>query len=125
MINRAKRIVFFVVGVIALGLGAIGVVLPILPTTPFILVAAFAFAQSSKRLHQWLLDHRLFGTLIADWRRYRAISRSAKIASIVSMIAIVALSVLLRVPTHAIVIQVVVLLITATFILTRPEPPHE
>ena len=124
MIDRAKRIVFFVVGVLALGLGALGVLLPILPTTPFVLVAAFAFANSSERLHQWLLDHRLFGPLIDNWRRYHAISRNAKIASVLSMIAIIMISILFRAPTHAIIIQIVVLSMTATFILTRPEPPR-
>ena len=123
--HRTVRLIWLVVGTLALVLGAIGVVLPLLPTTPFVLVAAFAYAKSSDRLHAWLLAHRVFGPLIDDWHRYGAISRRAKTAAIASMLAVIAISLLLRVPTHAIVIQVVVLSGSALFILTRPLPPGE
>ena len=124
MIDRAKRIALIIVGISALALGGLGVVLPLLPTTPFILVAAFAFAKSSDRLHRWLLDHDVFGPLITNWRQYGAISRNTKIASILSMIAIVVISFLLAVPAHAIVIQILVLGAAAAFILSRPLPPQ-
>lgn len=125
MKELAARAIWFTVGSIALALGAIGVVLPLLPTTPFVLVAAFAFAKSSKRLHDWLLAHRIFGQLIEDWRRYGAISRSAKTAGILSIIAVLAVSIALSVPLHAILIQLVVLSASAIFILTRPLPPED
>ena len=64
MLTRAARLTWLIVGLLALALGAIGIALPLLPTTPFILLAAFAFAQSSEKLHQWLLDHNVFGPLI-------------------------------------------------------------
>lgn len=117
--------IWLLVGSLALLLGAIGVALPLLPTTPFVLVAAFAFAKSSDRLHDWLLEHRIFGQLIKDWRRYGAISRSAKIAGILSIIAVIVMSLLLGAPTHAIVIQLVVLSASALFIVTRPLPPED
>jgi len=123
MIDRAKRIALIIVGISSLALGGLGVVLPLLPTTPFILVAAFAFAKSSDRLHRWLLDHDVFGPLITNWRYHGAISRNAKIASILSMIAIVVISFLLTVPTHAIAIQALALGAAAAFILSRPLPP--
>ena len=112
------------IGCLSLALGALGIFVPLLPTTPFLLLAAFAFANSSDRLHQWLLDHNLFGPLIDNWRQHRAISRRAKIVSILSMIAIIAISVLLAVPTYVIVIQALVLSVTATFVLSRPLPPQ-
>ena len=124
MVNRAKRIAFIIIGITALVLGGLGVVLPILPTTPFILVAAFAFANSSDRLHQWLLDHNVFGPLIANWRRYGAIGRRTKFVAALSMLAVVAISVLLEAPDHVIVIQVLVLCAVAAFILSRPAPPE-
>lgn len=124
MINRAKRIALIIVGITSLALGGLGVVLPLLPTTPFILVAAFAFANSSDRLHQWLLDHDVFGPLIANWRRHGAISRNAKIVSILSMIAVILISILLAAPVHAIVIQVLVIGAAAAFVLSRPLPPE-
>ena len=125
MISRVKRIVLLVIGICSLALGGIGVFVPLLPTTPFVLVAAFAFANSSERLHQWLLDHNVFGPLISNWRRHGAISRSAKTISLVSMAAILAISLLLAAPMHAIVAQVAVLGACALFIVSRPSPPDQ
>ena len=125
MIDRARRIAYLGVGVISLAVGGLGIVVPLLPTTPFVLVAAFAFARSSERLHQWLLAHRVFGPLIANWRRYGAIGSKAKIASVVSILAVIAISLLLRAPTYVIVIQALVVSASATFILSRPAPPDE
>lgn len=120
-----RRIALLVVGAVSLALAGLGVVLPLVPTTPFILLAAFAFAKSSERLHQWLLDHKMFGPLIVNWQRHAAISRNAKISSIVSIAAIVVISLLLGAPTRVIVIQVLVLGVVATFILSRPSPPDQ
>jgi uncharacterized membrane protein YbaN (DUF454 family) len=124
MVSHAKRIALILIGLVSLALGAIGVFLPLLPTTPFVLVSAIAFAKSSDRLHQWLVDHDLFGPLIANWREHGAISRRTKVISVLSMIAILVISTLLAVPTHVIVIQAVVLSCSAVFILTRPLPPQ-
>lgn len=124
MVAQVKRITLIVVGAISLGLAALGVLLPLLPTTPFVLVAAVAFAKSSNRLHQWLLDHDIFGPLISDWRQHRAISRKTKIASILSMVAILVISFLLDVPTYLIVVQALILGVCAAFIVSRPLPPH-
>lgn len=63
---------------IALALGAIGVVVPGLPTVPFILLASFCAARGSRRLHAWLLAHRTFGPMIRDWEAHGAVSRRAK-----------------------------------------------
>jgi hypothetical protein len=123
MLTRAARLTWLVVGFVALALGALGIVLPLVPTTPFVLVAAFAFAQSSEKLHQWLLDHNVFGPLIDNWRRHGAISRRAKVISVVSMVAVLAISVAMALPMVVIVTQLVVLGAAALFILTRPLPP--
>ena len=113
------------IGFASLGLGLLGVVLPLLPTTPFILLAAFAFADSSETMHQWLLDHNVFGPLIDDWRRYGSIRRSAKIGTVVSMLAILAISWWLNLPTWIIGVQALVLSAVLAFILSRPLPPQE
>jgi uncharacterized membrane protein YbaN (DUF454 family) len=123
MLTRAARVTWLIVGFLALALGAIGIALPLLPTTPFVLVAAFAFAQSSEKLHQWLLDHNVFGPLIDNWQRHGAISRRAKVASVVSMAAVLGISVAMAAPPVVIVVQLVVLGAVALFILSRPLPP--
>ncbi len=124
MLTRAARLTWLVVGLVALALGAIGIAVPLLPTTPLILLAAFCFARSSNRLHEWLVTHDIFGPLIENWRRYGAISPRAKIISVVSMAAVLAISLALAVPTGVIIVQLVVLGAAALFILTRPLPPQ-
>ena len=104
-------------------LGALGVALPLLPSVPFLLVAAFAFAESSERCHAWLVNHRLFGALINDWRRYGAIDRRAKWLAVISMLAAVGLSIALEVHAWVLGIQVVVIAIAALYVLSRPSPP--
>ena len=123
--TRTRRIVMLLIGFASLGLGLLGVVLPLLPTTPFILLAAFAFADSSEKMHQWLLDHNVFGPLIEDWRRYGAISKGAKIMTILSFVAILAISWWFDVPLWIIGVQAFFLSGTLIFVLSRPLPPHE
>ena len=117
------RAAWLAVGLAALGLAGLGVVLPLLPTTPFVLVAAFAFARSSTRLERWLLNHRLFGGLIANWQRHGAIDRTTKIVGILSMAAVLAISVLLGASYTILIIQAVVLSVCAAFVASRPAPP--
>jgi uncharacterized membrane protein YbaN (DUF454 family) len=120
----ARRIGLITIGLASLALGAIGIFVPLLPTTPLVLVAAFCFANSSERLHRWLLEHNVFGPLIDNWRRHGAISRNAKITSVASMIAILVISWLLGVATWIIALQAAVLGCSAAFILTRPTFPQ-
>lgn len=72
------RGVYFTVGLLALVAGIAGVVLPVLPTTPFVLLAAACFARSSDRFYNALLNHRIAGPIIADWREHRAMKRKTK-----------------------------------------------
>jgi len=123
--TRTKRVILLLVGVVSLILGALGVILPLLPTTPFILLAAFAFANSSEKMHQWLLDHNVFGPLIDDWRRYGSIRRSAKVATVISVIAILGISYWLNVPSWVIARQALVLTGVLAFVLSRPVPQKD
>jgi uncharacterized membrane protein YbaN (DUF454 family) len=123
MLTRAARMTWLIVGCLSLVLGAIGIALPLLPTTPFILLAAFAFARSSNRLHEWLVTHDVFGSLIDNWQRHGAISQRAKVLSVVSMAAVLAISLAMAAPVVVIVAQLVVLGAAAAFILSRPLPP--
>lgn len=72
-------------GILFLVLGFIGVLLPIMPTVPFVLLAAACFARSSPKMHKWLLEHPRFGPIIRDWEEKRCISRKMKIWAISMM----------------------------------------
>lgn len=72
------RGLYFTVGLLALAAGIAGVVLPVLPTTPFVLLAAACFARSSDRFYNGLLNHRIAGPIVADWREHRAVKRKTK-----------------------------------------------
>ncbi len=80
-------------GMLCLGLAGMGVFLPLLPTTPFLLVAAACFARSSPRFHARLLDSRLFGPLIRNWEENRAISITTKLTAIAAIAVVGGISV--------------------------------
>lgn len=81
----ATRLAFLSAGLAALALGLVGIFVPLLPTTPFLILAAAAFARSSPRLEAWLLTHARFGPPLRAWRARGAIPRPAKIASSLGM----------------------------------------
>ncbi len=76
-----RRLPWLVAGVISLALGVLGIFLPLLPTTPFVLLAAFCFARGSQRCERWLVTHPRFGPMIAQWRAHRAVPLRAKRAA--------------------------------------------
>lgn len=85
-------------GCLFLALGIVGVVLPVLPTTPFVLVAAACFARSSPRLYQWLLNHGHIGPYIKAWRYERRIPRRAKILAVTMIVLSIGASILFVIP---------------------------
>lgn len=76
--NALMRGVFFGMGVVFLVLGLIGVVVPGMPTTVFVLLAGYCWARSSRRFYAWLMSHRIFGKMLTDWQERRAMPRFAK-----------------------------------------------
>ena len=85
--RAARNAVLIVLGWGFVALGVVGVVLPVLPTTPFMLIALWCFARSSKRFHDWLYHHRLFGPPLRKWDRYGVIPVSAKVFACTAMSA--------------------------------------
>jgi uncharacterized membrane protein YbaN (DUF454 family) len=83
--RRWLRALWLAAGALMLGIGIIGIFLPLLPTTPFVLVAALCFARGDARVERWLLEHRLFGPMVRQWREHRAVSLRAKQIATVSM----------------------------------------
>lgn len=92
---RWLRGLFALAGGLALLAGIIGIFLPVLPTTPFILLAALCFARSSPRIYGWLLNHRLFGPMIDTWQRHRSIPRRMRWIALASMGFSISLSIML------------------------------
>ena len=124
-VNSAMRLVWIGLGLLAVGLGVVGLLLPLLPTTPFMLLAAACFAKSSPRLHDWLVNHRVFGPAIADWRDHRAIRPKAKRMALVAMSAAFGLSLFLGLPVRVLAVQAVVLVVMGSWIWTRPDGPRD
>jgi len=123
--TQTIRLIWLLLGLVSIALGMAGVFLPLLPTTPFLLLAAFCFARSSPRLHDWLVSHRHFGPLIDNWRRHGSIDRRTKRVALVVIAATLALSVGLDVAPWILVVQAVVLSAVAVFLLTRPDGPKD
>jgi len=91
--SRTVRVLLWIAGSVSLVLGVIGIVLPGLPTTPFILLAAACYAKASPRLHQWLLHHRWFGPMLSDWESDHSLSKRTKTVAVVSMLVMVGFSI--------------------------------
>ncbi|MEY8838698.1 YbaN family protein [Cribrihabitans sp. XS_ASV171] len=116
-----KRYFFAMFGLFCVALGLLGIILPLVPTVPFMLLAAFFFARSSSRLHHWLITHRTFGPMIEDWHYHRAIRPSAKKAATLSVGLVFAVSLILQLPLHVLVIQAITLGGVLIFIWSRPN----
>lgn len=115
------RILWVTLGLTCVGLGIIGIAIPLLPTVPFMLLAAYCFARSSERLHNWLLSHPRFGPPIEDWQSRGAINPRVKRISTVSVAAVFALSLVMGLRPLILGIQAVVLGCVLIFIWTRPS----
>ncbi len=115
------RFVWAGLGTLCVGLGVLGAFLPLVPTVPFLLLATFLFANSSPRLHSWIITHRHFGPVIEDWTRSGAIRPRAKRLATLSIAAVFALSLLLGVGALVLTIQGIVLGCVLIFIWTRPS----
>ena len=89
------RVAFATLGTLFLLLGIVGVFLPILPTTPFLLLATACYARSSHRFYNWLMNHPVFGPLIVEWRTYHSIPWRIKLVAVATMVVTFSSSILL------------------------------
>ncbi len=119
--QASRRAVFTGLGLCALALGALGAFLPILPTTPLVILAAFFFAKGSPRLAAALEQHRVFGPMIVEWRDKGAIAARYKAIALCMMLGALGLSVWVGVPVFVIVVQAICIAAAGLFILTRPS----
>jgi len=114
------RILWLSFGLLSVALAGIGVFLPLLPTVPFLLLAALCFARSSDSLHDWLINHAKFGPSIKSWQRSGAISKPAKQMASLSVLITFGVSLLLGLRWQILLVQAVALCGVMVFIWTRP-----
>ncbi len=118
-----RQIVFWS-GILCVGLAGLGVILPLLPTTPLLIVAAACFARTDPRFHRWLLTNRVFGPLIRDWQQHRCIPLRAKILTVIMVGLVGGSSVVFFIPLLPIQILVACILIgLLLWILSHPSVP--
>ncbi len=116
------RPVLFILGWCFFGLGAIGVVVPGLPTVPFMLVALWAFARSSQRFHDWHYHHRVFGPPLQQWRDHGVIPAKAKVLAVATMTLSLAYMLFFTDMTNWAKAGIVaVMIVGAAFILRQPS----
>ncbi len=118
------RPLYFTLGCLFFCVGFVGVFLPVLPTTPFMLLALWGFSHSSPRLHHWLYTHRLFGPPLQKWQKFRVIPPVAKYLAVFFMLAsLVYLNVFAVIPVWAMLIVTAIMAYGCWFILTKPSYP--
>jgi uncharacterized protein len=116
-----KRLLWRGLALASVGLGLLGVVVPGLPTVPFLLVAAWAGSHGWPALETWLLNHPRHGHAVRQWREHGAVPRRAKVLSSVMMVASVAIMALIGVPAWALALAVVSMAVVALWLWRRPE----
>lgn len=124
------RWAWWLLAYLSLGVGIVGVFVPGLPTTVFVLIAAWAATRGSERLERRLLEHPHFGPVILAWRQHRAVPRRAKWAATWTMLACAAilLLVMAAVPSHRIwmvALPIGCMAVVGTWLWLRPEPPRD
>ena len=123
MTNQITKVFLIFVGFLSIILGVIGIVVPLLPTTPFILLAAACFAKSSKRFHDWLIHHPFFSPIINNFKNGQGIPRKIKIRVIVFIWLTLGISMILL-TNQWITLVLFIMGIGLTTFLWRIPPPE-
>lgn len=121
---RGTRMAYKALGFLCVGLAAIGVALPVMPTTIFLIVAAWSFARSSESLNLWLHQHRLFGPLLTDWEDHGVIRSPAKVAAIGMIGLSFVIALFSGSPPWVLAPLALVLGAVSLFIVSRPSVPR-
>lgn len=119
--THQTRPLWAIAGLISLGLGILGVALPVLPTTPFVLLAAFCFGKGAPRLRAWLDGTATFGPAIADWEMRGAIPTKAKVLACSLMAVTFGGSLWAGLPMGLLLIQAICMGGAALYVLSRPS----
>ena len=110
MNTKTKKLLLVIAGILAVTLGTIGVFVPLLPTTPFLLIASYCFVRSSEQLHNWLMNHRFFGKYLQNYIKFRAVTKLTKIISISVLWITIIISFILIENIYARIVLIIVLI---------------
>ena len=121
MLQTTVRLIWLSIGGLCTGLGIVGAFVPVMPTTPFLLVALWAFGKSSPRLQNWLYNHPRYGPTLRDWFEHGAISTRVKIIACVAMASSIPVVYHVSQSPTAVAIHGTIIVATAIFILSRPS----
>lgn len=119
--HHTMKLIYLIIGWIALILGIIGAFLPIMPTVPFLIVALWGFSKSSEKFHSWLYNHKTYGPLLRDWDQHRVIPLWGKIWAVVAMSGSLGIMIYIQVPKWAILIAGMIMFSVGVYIVTRPS----
>ncbi|AMJ60124.1 YbaN family protein [Bosea sp. PAMC 26642] len=119
--GRLRRLIFLAAGWVFTALGVVGLILPVMPGTVFLILAAWCFSQSSPRFELWLLDHPRLGPYVRRWRDTRSIGRKAKYLACGSMAASFALLAITDAPPIALWVSGAGLVAAGAYVASRPE----
>ncbi len=117
---QGKRLLLLILGWLSLTTGIIGAFLPLLPTTPLVLLAAWCFSKSSERFHTWLIEHKYFGPIVRDWQSADGIPRRARNRAIIFMWVGMAISILIVSRFWATIGLVIIGLCVSTYLMRMP-----
>ena len=119
------RALFITLGWLCVISGMIGVVLPGWPTTPFIILATYFFARSSPRFYNWVMNHRVFGPLIRDWRDGKGMTARTKTVAVATIVVTISISITLIGVTWVRVLLAVIMVTLCTYLLRLPTKPAQ
>lgn len=122
VLHYSARVTWITIGAISLIIGFVGIFVPLLPTTPFVIVAAYCFSKGSPQLHDWLLSRPYFGKVVRDWNRYGTIPLSAKLMCLGMLSgSLIYIHFIGQLPLAAKWIATAFILAILAFVLSRPS----
>ena len=120
-----KKLILLIVGWLCVGLGFVGIFIPGIPTTIFLIIALWAFARSSKRFHAWLLNHQRFGPILRNWESHKVVPIKAKIVMVILQILVV---IMIQYTFNSLFVTVallIVLILVAWYVISLPSKTPE